>query len=56
MKTDEKIKYITENLKVLTALIMDQTKSSKLSQAQKDTSTLPDPTTVVLDNRRNTPL
>ena len=35
---------------------MDQTKDWKLSPAQKDTSTPPYPTTVVLGNRRDTPL
>ena len=37
MKTDEKIKHLTENLQVLTALMMYQTNISKSSQTQKDT-------------------
>ena len=55
MNTDEKLTQITEDLKVLTETIksmMDQTKKSKLSPAQKYTSTPTDPTTVVLANRR----
>ena len=59
MKTDEKITEITEDLKVLTAtitLMMYQTNNQKSSPAQKDTSTPPDPTTVVPDNRRAPPL
>ena len=56
MKTNEKLTQITENLKVLTAFIMDQTNNSKFSLAQKDTLTPPDPTTVVHSNRRDTPL
>ena len=55
MKTYEKLTQITEDLKVLTETItsiMDQTNNSKLSPAQKDISTPPDPTTVVPDNRR----
>ena len=56
MKTDEKLTQLTENLKVLTAFMMDQTNSSKSSQDQKYTSTPPYPTTVVTDNRRDTPL
>ena len=35
---------------------MDHTNISKLSQIQKDASTPPDPTTVVLTNRRAPPL
>ena len=56
MKTDEKPTKITEELKVLTAFMMDQTKSSKLSPAQKDKSNPPNPTIVVPDNRRDPPL
>ena len=58
MKTDEKLKNITDKLKVLTATItqmMDQTKNEKFSLSQKDTSNNPDPTTVVLANRRDPP-
>ena len=59
IKTDEKIMKITEYLKILTETItsmMDQTHNSKFSPAQKDTSELPNPTTVVPDNRRDPPL
>ena len=56
MKTDEKLTQITENLRVLTAFIMDQTHNSKFSPDQKNTSTPPEPTTVVPDNRRDIPL
>ena len=43
-------------LKVLTSFMMDQTDNSEFSPAQKDTLTPPDPTNVVLDNRRDPPL
>ena len=59
MKTDEKLMKITEDLKVLTATItsmMDQTKNSKFYPSQKDTLNPPEPTTMVLDNRRAPPL
>ena len=56
MKTDEKLAQITENLKVLTALMMDQTNNLKLSSAHKDASNPPDPTTMVPANRRDPPL
>ena len=36
--------------------MMDQTNNSKSSPTQKDTLTPPDPTTVVPDNKRGTPL
>ena len=36
--------------------MMDQTNNSKFLPAQKYTLNNPDPTTVVLDNRRDTPL
>ena len=52
MKNDEKITQITSNLKALTAFIMYQTNNWKLSPAQKDTLTPPDPTTVVPAIRR----
>ena len=52
---DEKTMEFTETLKVLTALMMDQTNISKSSQTQKDTLTPLDPTTVVPDNRRAPP-
>ena len=58
-KTDEKLTNITEDLKVLTVTItsmMDQTNNSKLSPSQKDTSTPPNPTTIVLANSRAPPL
>ena len=47
---------MTEKLKLLTALMMDQTKNSKLSSAQKDALTPPEFNTLVPDNRRNPPL
>ena len=50
------MKDIKETLKVFTTLIMDQTKISKSSPTQKNTSTPPDPTTVILTNRRAPPL
>ena len=56
MKTNEKLTQLTENLQVLTALMMDQANIYKSSSTQKDTSTPPDPTTVVLINRRDPPL
>ena len=56
LKTDQKLTYITENLKVFTTFMMDQTNNQKLSPAQKDTSTPPDPTTMVPDKIRATPL
>ena len=52
MKNDEKLTKITEDLQKLTTCMMDQTNISKYSPAQKDTSTHPDPTTVVQTNRR----
>ena len=56
MNTDEKLIQIKENLQVLTAFMMYQTNISKSSPTQKDTSTPPDPTTVVPTNRRDPPL
>ena len=56
MKTDEKLTQIIENLKFLTAFMMDQTNISKFFPAQKDALTPPDPTTVVIANRRDPPL
>ena len=56
IKTDEKITQLTETLNNLTAFMMDQTNNSKSSPTQKDTSTPPDPTTVVPNNRRDKPL
>ena len=59
MKTDEKLTEITEHLTVLTSNItslMDQTNNQKFSPSQKDTSNPPDPTTMVLDKSRDTPL
>ena len=63
-KTDEKLTLLTENQKetnekitlLLTAMMTDKNNISKSSPAQKDTSTPPDPTTVVPTNRRATPL
>ena len=54
INTDEKLTQLTENLQVLTTLMMNQTNISKSSPTQKDTSTLPGPTTVFLANRRDT--
>ena len=56
MNIDEKLTQITEDLKVLTAYMMDQTNNSKLSPSQEDTSNPPDPTTVVPANIRAPPL
>ena len=59
MKTDEKLKNITEYLKVLTATItsmMDKTTNSRFSSAHKDTYNPTDPTNVVPDNWRVPPL
>ena len=47
---------IKEILKVFTTFMMDQTNISKSSPYQKDTSTTPEPTTVVQTNRRATSL
>ena len=47
---------MTEKLKLLTALMMDQTKNSKFSSAQKDALTPLEFNTLVLDNRRDPPL
>ena len=46
------MKEIKETLKTFTAFMMDQTKISKSSPAQKDTLTPPDPTTTVQTNKR----
>ena len=57
--TDEKLTNITEDIALITLTItsmMDQTKNSKYFPYQKDTSNPPDPTTVVLYDRRDTPL
>ena len=56
MKTDEKITELTETINNLTAFMMDQANNSKSSPTQKDTSTPPDPTTVVPANKRVPPL
>ena len=56
MKTYEKLTLLTENLQVFTSLMTDKTYISKSSPAQKDTSTPPDPTTVVPTNKRAPPL
>ena len=55
-ETNEKITLLAENLKFLTAMMIDKNNISKSSPSQKDTSTPPDPTTVVLTNRRAPPL
>ena len=55
-ENDEKLRQITENIKVLTAFMMDQTKNQKFLPAQTDTSNPLDPTTVVMGNRRVPPL
>ena len=47
VKNDEKLTILTENLQKLTTFMMDRTNISKSSPAQKDTSTPPEPTTVV---------
>ena len=52
LKNDEKMTILTENLQKLTTFMMDQTNIYKSSPSQKDTSTNPDPTTVVQTNRR----
>ena len=56
VKNDEKLTRITEDIQKLTTFMMNQAKISKSSPAQKDTSTTPDPTTVVQTNRRDPPL
>ena len=56
MKTDEKLTQLTESFNNFTAFMMDQTNHSKSSQTHKDTSTPPDPTTVVSANNRGPPL
>ena len=50
------MKDIKETLKVFTTFMMDQTNISKYSPTQKDTSTPPDPTNMLLTNRRDPPL
>ena len=50
------MKDIKETLKVFTTFMMDQTNISKSSPTQKDTSTPPDPITMVQTNRRDPPL
>ena len=56
MKTDDKLTHITENLKVLTSFMMDQTNNLKFSPAQRYASTPPEPTTMIPANRRGPPL
>ena len=56
IKTDEKLTQIKENLKVLIAFMMDKSKNTKFSPAQKDTSTLLYSNTGFLDNRIDPPL
>ena len=53
INNDEKLTLLIENLQLLTAFITDKTNISKSTPAQKDTLTPPDPTTVVLTNRRD---
>ena len=55
-ETNEEITLLTENLQVLTAMMIDNNNISKSSPAQKDTSTPAYPTTVVPTNRRAPPL
>ena len=55
-ENNEKIRVLTENLQVLTEMMIDKNNISKSSPDQKDTSTPPDPTTVVPTNRRDLPL
>ena len=50
------MKDIKEILKTFATFMMDHTNISKSSPAQKDTLTPPDPTTMVLTNRRDPPL
>ena len=50
------MKDIKEKLKVFTTLMMDQRNIHKSSPTQKNTSTPPEPTTMVLTNRRDPPL
>ena len=50
------MKSITETLKVFTTLMMDQNNIPKLSPTQKDTLSPPEPTTMVLTNRKAPPL
>ena len=52
----EDIKDIKETLNKITTFMMDQTNISKSSPAQNDTSTPPDPTTMVHTTRRAPPL
>ena len=51
-----KMKYIKETLKVFTTFMMNHINIPKYSPIQKDAFTPPEPTTVVLTNRRVTPL
>ena len=50
------MKDIKETLKVFTTFMMDHNNIPKFSPTQKDTLTPPNPTTVVLTNRRDPPL
>ena len=50
--SDEKMMQFIETLMFVTAFMMGQTKNSKSSPTQKDTSTILDPITVVPSNRR----
>ena len=52
MKTDDKLTELTETLNKLRAFMMDHTKNSEYSPAQKYTWTPLDPTTVVPANKR----
>ena len=56
VNNDEKLTLLTENFQKLTTFMMDQTSISKLSPAQRDISTPPNPTTVVQTIRRAPPL
>ena len=53
--SNEKLTLLTENLQVLTALMIDKTNISKYSPAQKDTWTPLEPTTLLPTNNRAQP-
>ena len=56
MNTYEKLTQLIETINNLTEFMMDQNNIPKSSPTQKDTSTPPDPTTMVPTNRRYPPL
>ena len=53
---EDEMKDIKETPKTFATLMMNQTNISKSSLDQKDTSTPPEPATVVPTNRRDSPL